>query len=354
MKVKTRDVKLSPKLIYEEMSRSIEGQEEAKRAVASILYSNYVGNVYNSVPGRKPVKRPAMLLSGPSGNGKTYLVQKGIDAIQKILGIPIMPLITIDCANLSYGPWRGTTVADYIESFLASNRENRAYASSAILYFDEVDKLAIAATDSSGNDHNKLIQYSLLKLLEGLDVIIEGKYVGGNSVFNTSQCTFIFSGNFAERRAELDKSAKTEMGFTGGTKDVSFKDLPLSTQLQKIGFATQLAGRISQMVEIERLDEKQLEQIVRKHLLPPLIEFYGMQQYTLYISNEQIDTIVQEAIKMKTGARGLQAALDKIALEMTFEDVSYTETFYQASDADSPLRITFNYVKTERPEDENE
>ncbi len=310
---------LSPKQIYTEMSNTVIGQVEAKRAISVVLYLNYVGLMHKSLyPNKEPLKRPSILLAGPSGNGKTFIIQQGIKAIQKLTNSNMMPLLTVDCTALTAEGWSGPSISTYIEAHVANWRHDNTALETAIMYFDEFDKLCQPAVGTGGTDHHAQAQYSMLKLLEHTPVILESNRSAFTQTFDVSNFLFMFSGNFPEIRKNRDDNKKKGIGFH---RESEHKDeqLSLHKQLQNIGLKTQLAGRISQMVEIKELTKVDLERIVRENIIPQIVELFDFMDYTIYISNETVNNVVETAVKNKTGARGLQAAMDAYVQDELFE-----------------------------------
>lgn len=306
---------ISPKLIFDKISETVIGQTEAKMVIANAFFLHYVQLCYKTDKRvKKPMKKPNTILLGPSGNGKTHIVKAAAKAVQDITGTVLMPLVTIDATGITPRGYVGDDIGDHLYNHYNKYKHAPAILNSVVIYVDEIDKLCTPSITSSGNDFHKDAQYSFLKIMEGEQVQLNER----EGIFYAfPDALFIFSGNFPDVRINRDEDKKTPMGFTDGGKSLT-PALDLHRQLQKAGMATQLAGRISQAVELNKLTELELEQIVRSQLLPDIVRLYDYMDYNVWISDAMIKKAVNEAIEAKTGARGLQSSLEKSLQEELF------------------------------------
>lgn len=314
---------LSPKMIYDKISETVVSQDEAKRAIATALHLHYVTAMqYHKTD--KSYPKCHTLLMGPSGNGKTFLIKEGIKALQELTGTSIGQLVEIDCTTLSVGGvWKGLSLGDYIATMYKKTKDPFS-RETAVIYLDEFDKLCIPMSGSSGDDMHKQIQYALLKLVEGMEQEVEGRTsLSLGTTINTRQMLFIFSGNFAEIRKTEDDDKKGTIGFT---PIVDSNIIDIKERLQKAGLATQLIGRIGQVAKIHRLNKDELMDILVNHALPRVKTLFSFMKRKFTIKKKDLKEIVDYALKIKTGARGVQAGLDRYVTESLF-DVSY-DTVY--------------------------
>lgn len=309
---------LSPKRIYEVLSQNVIGQVEAKREIANILFTHYVNMQYRLMTG-KSVKTSNFLLQGPSGNGKTLIINEGVRAVRSITGQDIMPLLNVDSTALHPEGWAGLNLSDVLESHRDVNSKE-AFAST-VMYFDEFDKLAMPMHSSGGGDAHKQMQYAMLTLVEGTDYKIPSCGMKSGHSIDVSNFLFVFSGNFPDIRKNRDDDKKTPMGIVPlEDKGKTNKDPEdLFIQLTKAGVATQLAGRISSVVEIKPLSKVELKEVMFQLLLPKVIDVYGFMNHTLHVPYDEIDKMVNKAFDRKTGARGLQASLTEYLRDTLFE-----------------------------------
>lgn len=299
-------VKISPKAIYEEISKTVIGQEQAKRMVSNVVFLHFVRYI-QSVKEGKLLKKTNSLLMGPTGCGKTFIVREASKAIRKLTGYPICPVLEVDCTELTARGWEGDSLTDHIKDHYEEFGENEATFNSTIVFLDEFDKLCKPAVSSSGNDHNRLTQYNLLKTIEGAEIKIKSSY-GIPRKISTHKMMFIMAGNFSEVRA-LREQRKNVMGFRQATEEEKFVDF--HTELENVGMVTQLVGRTPHVAELYDLEPPDLKIILNEHLLPEIKDTWRYLNRDLNISEKDIEKIVQNCYTRKTGARGLQTDLAK-------------------------------------------
>lgn len=295
---------ISPQGIYDYISNSVEGQEQAKRAISSAMFLHFTRSMALGITGRQFKKSNALLL-GPSGSGKTLIVREAIKAVSELSGYRMAPALEIDCTSLSARGWEGEHIEEMIEAHYKEHWKDEFAFKSSVIFLDEIDKMCMPAVGKGGTDHNRSTQYGLLKIVEGMELLISN----GHIKVDTSNIMFVFAGNFPQIRHYRNSLDKPAMGFTDtGVKSV---DIDLHKQLEAGGMITQLVGRISHIGELQALDKKQLRAILVKHILPEYIDMFDFLGYELTLSNYYIRKIVDEAADKGTGARGLQSALDR-------------------------------------------
>ena len=300
--------KLSPKSIYEEMSKVVVGQEEGKKQVAILLYLHFVRFIQDRENTNDIVlKRPIGLLMGPSGSGKTFLVREGVKAVKKILNYDVCPLLEIDCTQLTANGWVGDTLKDLLKNHHKKCTTKEQFEST-VVFIDEFDKICKPAFGKEGTDHNKNTQYDFLKTIEGQD--LESEYGRGiphtmlpeSKPVNTGKLLFIFGGNFSEIR-HLRSAEKKIFGFTNNNQKVEYVDYHL--EMEKIGVATQLIGRITHIGELQYLTEEELHKIMAIQVIPDMNELLLKSNIKKKFPKKAIKQIVKHAHIRKTGARGL-------------------------------------------------
>ena len=311
---------LSPKMIYDELSTKIIGQDEAKKVVSNALFMHYIRYLQTMLDNKKDLKKSNVLLMGPTGCGKTYVVREGVKAIRKLTGYPICPLLEIDCTELTPRGWEGDDISGKIKDHYKRVGENEASFNTSVVFLDEFDKLCKPAIVRSGSDHNRNTQYNLLKVMEGctLDVVRKTPY--GNVLereVDTSKMLFILAGNFSEVR---ENRVKKTIGYHALEEaPVSLKEKDMLTELEKAGVVTQIIGRTPFVAELQALSLEELKAIVKEQLIPEYADTWKFMGEKLEVSEETIDTIAQKCYTRKTGARGLQSDLNKHLEEELFK-----------------------------------
>lgn len=304
-KEKLNSAGLSPKAIYDIINKKVVGQEEAKKMISNLVFMNFV-RYCQSIFEERPIKKSNGLLMGPTGCGKTYIVREAAKAIRELTGYPICKVLEIDCTELSGRGWEGENISDRIKQH-KRECESILEFDTSIVFLDEFDKLCRPAVSSSGNDHNRITQYNLLKMMEGTEM------QGG---IDTSKLLFVLAGNFAEVRA-LRKETKKGIGFTKGIEK-AHKFVDYHTELDRVGMATQLVGRTAHVAELYELSPDNLRHVLDNHLLPEVESTWEFLNQELDITEEQKKEIVNNCFQRKTGARGLQTDLAKVVEDKLF------------------------------------
>ena len=304
---------LTPKKIFDEISKTIVGQTKAKRVISNAMYLHLVKLLDFSVeketnPNAIMKNKSNVLLMGPSGCGKTYLVRTAVQAIRDLVGIEIFPLLEIDSTGVTAKGWKGDDIDEIIGDFYKNKLGgNKELFSTAIIYMDEFDKMAIPAIGTGGTDHNKTAQYSLLKLVEGKDVETKGEGAFATSdIINTSNVLFIFAGNFLDVRSKR-KDTGSKLGFTHNNLHEAIVNH--HEALIETGVVTELVGRIGYTAELEQLTKEELVQILVTHVVPDTERLLHLVGIDLQSKITEFEKIAENAIKRGTGARGLDVEL---------------------------------------------
>ncbi len=149
---------ISPKLIYDEISNKVIGQHEAKKGFSNVLFMYYANLMYNRDVESTLKINNNFLLMGPSGNGKTLMINAGADALNKLASNDMFSVLSIDCTTLSPEGWQGNNLSTLIGLHVEKHGERKS--KHTIVYFDEFDKLCMPMVSSGSGDHHKQIQYS--------------------------------------------------------------------------------------------------------------------------------------------------------------------------------------------------
>ncbi len=306
----------SNKELYSAVSETVIGHSLAKKALINLLsrsairyYQKWVSQEHEDYF----ITPSKVLLIGPSGTGKTLLVET---LIQNLLD---RPLVKIDATRLTLtgaGEGSGIKSADLInmikaEAFEYSQKQHvkGVYCTSAmamdklVLFVDEIDKLAWG-THSEGDHWNKRIQSSFLQIFENRD--------------DLAGVSIIFAGAFSE--LERQRSNKDTIGFNKieqTLKEQVSEDL--EELIVKYGLIPELVGRISTIVELDKFEREDYKRILVGTLIPRKIEeliYFNCSTFAL--SAAQIDGILDRAIASGQGVRYLKRELDKLTLDIEF------------------------------------
>lgn len=279
----------TPKEIKEYLDQYVIGHEKAKKSLSVAAY-----NHFKRMAGID-IKKTNVLLIGPTGCGKTYIVS----VLATLLNVGFL---TADATQFTSSGYTGRSVEELITDLLAICENNEKKASMSIIYLDEIDKIKKKTTTEGSADVNGLgVQQSLLKLLEGSDV----PYVSKNSQngeydkkMNTKNILFICSGAFV------------------GLEE------PTVNGLVKFGMIPEFLGRfpvITQLSELTVDDYKKILKESKGSILNSFREWFLSEGIELIVDDSGINSIAAKAISKKLGARGLQTVLDEALLNAQFE-----------------------------------
>jgi ATP-dependent Clp protease ATP-binding subunit ClpX len=236
-----------------------------------------------------------VLLIGPTGCGKTYLVS----ILAQILGVNFL---TSDATQFTSSGYQGRSVEELITDLLGICEGNEYKASKSIIYIDEIDKLRKKSNDGNGPDVNGLgVQQSLLKLLEGSDVPYISKYSQNGEYdkkMNTKDIMFICSGAFIG----LESSSVQSLTDFGMIPEFLGR-FPVITQLQELKFD----------------DYRKILRDSKGSILNSFKEWFLSEGIELVVEDSAINIIAQKAIEKGLGARGLHSVLDEALLNAQFE-----------------------------------
>ena len=350
-------LKHTPRTIVEHLDQYIIGQEDAKRHMAVVVYNHYK-RLQNPNFNGVEINKSNMLMIGPTGSGKTLLVQ----SIAKLLDIPFA---IVDATSLTEAGYVGDDVEVILQRLISSANGDIEKAQKGIIFIDEIDKIAkrnnsVSVTrDVSGEG----VQQALLKIIEGTIVRVpatEGhKHAKTNvNVIDTSNILFICGGAFVGLDKIIEKKTSVKsMGFT--TPDISEEDLHMRNMLTLLGNSVnaedlslfgmipEFIGRLPIIVELQELTKEQMRQIItepKNAVLKQMQALFAIENVELVITDKALDQIIDLTMARKTGARGIRAILEKVLTKTMFElpdlvDVAkiYVDDIYQ-----EPQKISKN------------
>lgn len=335
-----RDFHLKPKEIRDYLDRFVIRQDEAKK-VLSVAICDHYNQARQRLAGKVGMageySKQNILLLGPTGVGKTYLIKN----IARLIGVPF---VKADATKFSETGYVGSDVEDLVRDLVKTAGGDIELAQYGIIFVDEIDKIASDSSQGSRDVSGRGVQINLLKLMEETDVNLISPtdmmsqmqaamemQRGGRprpKSINTRHILFIVSGAFDKLGESIRKRlTKSEMGFGADLRETG-EDTALYLQKSetqdfiKYGFEPEFIGRVPVRVACEPLKEADLARILTSSEGSILNQYrddftgYGID---FNISAEAILAIAGKAAKERTGARGLMTVLERTFRDFKFE-----------------------------------
>jgi ATP-dependent Clp protease ATP-binding subunit ClpX len=314
---------LKPHEIKEELDRYVIGQEEAKKLLSVAVYNHYkrIGS-----KSKIDIQKSNIMIVGPTGSGKTYL----LETLASVLDVP---LVIADATTLTQAGYIGDDVETVLEKLLMRANGDVRKAEQGIVYIDEIDKIAsyeVGGRKRAKDIAGQAVQESLLKMIEGSEVHVN---VGSHAmmkqkvVLNTKNILFICGGAFVGLEDILKKrtsgNAKT-MGFIAAPSSTIVDDYDKEVNQQDLiefGFIPEFVGRIPVTAVLNPLRKEDLIDILQKPKNAVLKQYqalFKMDGIKLSFHKSAVEYIAEEAMKKNVGARGLKGIVEKKMYDLMY------------------------------------
>lgn len=318
-----------PKEMMEVLNNYVIGQEKAKKALSVAVYNHYK-RIYSKKSTKDiEIQKSNILLLGPTGSGKTLLAQ----TLAKTLNVPFA---MADATSLTEAGYVGEDVENILLKLIQNADYDIEKAERGIIYIDEIDKITRKSENPSitRDVSGEGVQQALLKILEGTVASVPPQ--GGRKhphqellQINTTNILFICGGAFDGIDKIIEKrTEKSGIGFGATIQSKQEKDLGVLLKdimpgdLLKFGLIPEFVGRLPIVVTLESLDEEALVKILsepKNALVKQYKKLFELDNINLVFKDESLRAIAKEAIKRKTGARGLRAIIEEVMMEIMFE-----------------------------------
>jgi ATP-dependent Clp protease ATP-binding subunit ClpX len=315
-----------PHVIKAELDDYVVGQEHAKKVMSVAVYNHYK-RVFDKNEDGIELEKSNMLMIGPTGCGKTYMVK----TLAKLLNVP---LAIADATSLTEAGYIGDDVESVLSKLLVAADNDVERAEKGIVFIDEIDKLAKKHTTNSRDVSGESVQQGLLKLLEGAEVEVPVGAMSKNAMvpmttMDTTNILFICGGAFPE----LDKIIKQRLnktsacGFLGELSDRYDDDKNIAGKvelqdLRDFGMIPEFLGRLPVVFTLDGLKQEDMVRILttpRNAILKQYQKLLSMDEVALEFEDGALSAIAEKALKRDTGARALRAIIEEIMLDIMYE-----------------------------------
>ncbi len=319
----------APHRIKASLDEYVVGQDKAKKVMSVAVYNHYkrVAQKTNLVDDGVEIEKSNMLMVGPTGCGKTYLVK----TLARLLNVP---LAVADATSLTEAGYIGDDVESVVSKLLAAADNDVEKAEHGIVFIDEIDKLAKKKNATQRDVSGESVQQGLLRLLEGSEVEVPVGATNKNAMVpmttvDTSNILFICGGAFPGLEDVIKErlNERAAIGFQADLKDKYDDEENIfryvtTEDLRKFGMIPEFIGRLPILFSLDALSEEMLVRILREPknaIIKQYQKLLAMDEVDLEFDEDALFAIAGRAKEKKVGARALRSILEELMLDIMYE-----------------------------------
>ena len=327
----------APHVIKAKLDEYVIGQEKAKKVMAVAVYNHYK-RAFLDHPSKDVavedagtdksivIEKSNILMIGPTGSGKTYLVR----TLARLLDVP---LAIADATSLTEAGYIGDDIESVVSKLLAAADNDVDRAQKGIIFIDEIDKIAKKKQTNTRDVSGESVQQELLKLLEGSTVEVP---VGSNqknamtpmATVNTDNILFICGGAFDGIEKKIAQRMNTHVVGYNSVQNMQHIDKSnlmkyiLPQDLKSFGLIPEIIGRLPVLTYLNPLDRMALRNILtepKNSIVKQQVKLFEMDGIKLSFDEDTLEYIVDKAVEYNLGARGLRSIMESIMMDAMFE-----------------------------------
>lgn len=316
----------APHKIKAQLDQYVIGQEYAKKVISVAVYNHYK-RVATGTMDEIEIEKSNILMIGPTGSGKTYLVK----TLAKLLDVP---LAIADATSLTEAGYIGDDIESVVSKLLAAADNDVDKAEQGIIFIDEIDKIAKKKNTTSRDVSGESVQQGMLKLLEGAEVEVP---VGANSknamvplaTVNTRNILFICGGAFPDLEEIIKERLRKQssIGFNAELRDKWDKEKNILSKvtvedIRNFGMIPEFIGRLPVICTLQGLTREMLVRILKEPknaILKQYQKLLELDEVKLEFEDEALEAIAEKAMKKDTGARALRSIIEEFMLDIMYE-----------------------------------